>query len=202
MAFDDVSQAMVRSLIVRLTGPHDAGVVAPASVDVAPGDTHKLSVWVTNLGRGDWGHAAIPGERTVDNARNPSMIAQATRARIVGTWVPLGGVDDPAQVEAAAAAAVTPTELPAGFAPRDVVRAELVMYVADDARRLPAARRHPHAGDRLARGTGRRADGRPGPCRRGCRGHSRAIRRVERGPVRRGKRSTGGSAQPPLIARG
>ena len=128
VAFDDVSQAMVRSLIVRLTGPHDAGVVAPASVDVAPGDTHKLSVWVTNLGRGDWGHAAIPGERTVDNARNPSMIAQATRARIVGTWVPLGGIDDPAQVEAAAAAAVTPTELPAGFAPRDVVRAELVMY--------------------------------------------------------------------------
>ncbi len=128
VAFDDVSQAMVRSLIVRLTGPHDAGVVAPASVDLAPGDTHKLSVWVTNLGRGDWGHAAIPGERTVDNARNPSTIAQATHARIVGTWVPLGGVDDPAQVEAAAAAAVTPTELPAGFAPRDVIRAELVMY--------------------------------------------------------------------------
>jgi hypothetical protein len=42
--------------------------------------------------------------------------------------VPLGGVDDPAQVEAAVAAAVTPTELPAGFAPRDVIKAELVLF--------------------------------------------------------------------------
>jgi hypothetical protein len=119
---------MIKSLIVRLTGAHDAGVVAPTSVELAPGDTHKLAVWVTNLGRSDWGHAAIPGTRTVDNARNPSKIADPTNARLVGSWVPLGGVDDPAQIEAAAAAAVTPTTLPAGFAPRDVVKAELVMF--------------------------------------------------------------------------
>jgi hypothetical protein len=128
VAYDDVTQGMIKSLIVRLTGAHDAGVVAPTSVELAPGDTHKLAVWVTNLGRSDWGHAAIPGTRTVDNARNPSKIADPTNARLVGSWVPLGGVDDPAQIEAAAAAAVTPTTLPAGFAPRDVVKAELVMF--------------------------------------------------------------------------
>jgi hypothetical protein len=128
VAYDDVTQGMVRSLIVRLTGTHDAGVLAPTSVELAPGDTHKMAVWVTNLGRRPWGHAAIPGARTVDNARNPSNVADATHARLVGSWVPLGGVDDPAQVEAAVAAAVTPTELPAGFAPRDVIKAELVLF--------------------------------------------------------------------------
>jgi len=128
VAYDPASQAMVKSLIVRLTGPHDAAVIAPESLDIAPGANLAMSLWVTNLSHGDWGRKAIPGARTVDNARNPMGDARATMARIVGTWVSLGGVDDPAQSEAAAAAAVTSTALSPAFAPREVAKAELILF--------------------------------------------------------------------------
>jgi hypothetical protein len=128
VAYDATSQAMLPSLIVRLTGPHDAAVVGPETIEVAPGAAHELSLWVTNLGNHDWGELAVPGAKTVDNARNPTGSAKATHARIVGTWVSLGGVDDPVQLDAAAAASVTPTALPPGFAPRAVTKAEVVMF--------------------------------------------------------------------------
>jgi hypothetical protein len=128
VAYDPTSQAMLRSLIVRLTGPHAAGVVAPDAVEIAPGAAHELSLWVTNLGHRDWGQHAVPGAKTIDNARNPTGSAKATHARLVGTWVSLGGVDDPVQLEAAAAASVTPALLPPGFSPRAVTRADVRMF--------------------------------------------------------------------------
>jgi len=100
----------------------------PQIDEVAPGAAHKLSLWVSNLGRRDWGKQAVPGAKTVDNARNPTGSAQATYARIVGTWVSLGGVDDPVQLDAAAAASVTPTTLPPGFAPRAVTKAVVLIF--------------------------------------------------------------------------
>jgi hypothetical protein len=42
--------------------------------------------------------------------------------------VALGGVDDPVQQAAAAAAAVTPVVLPAGVVPRAVVKTELLVF--------------------------------------------------------------------------
>ena len=128
VAYDATSQAMLPSLIVRLTGPHDAGVVGPDVLEIAPGAAHELALWVTNLGHREWGQKAVPGARTVDNARNPTGSAKATNARLVGTWVSLGGVDDPAQTEAAAAASVRATALPPGFAPRAVTKAEVLVF--------------------------------------------------------------------------
>ena len=128
VAYDATSQAMLPSLIVRLTGPHDAGVVGPDALEIAPGAAHKLALWVTNLGHQEWGQKAVPGAKTVDNARNPTGSAKATNARLVGTWVSLGGVDDPAQTEAAAAASVRATALPPGFAPRAVTKAEVLLF--------------------------------------------------------------------------
>jgi hypothetical protein len=128
VAYDGASQAMLPSLIVRLTGPHDAGIVGPEALEIAPGAAHELSLWVTNLGHEEWGQMAVPGAKTADNARNPTGSAKATRARLVGTWVSLGGVDDPIQTEAAAAASVRATALPPGFAPRTVTKAEVLMF--------------------------------------------------------------------------
>ncbi len=128
VAYDATSQAMVASLIVRLTGAHDAGVVGPEALEIAPGSAHELSLWVSNLGHRKWGRLAVPGAKTVDNARNPTGSAKATQARLVGTWVSLGGVDDPLQTEAAAAASMRETALPPGFAPRAVTKSEILIF--------------------------------------------------------------------------
>ena len=39
VAYDAVTQAQLPSLIVRVTGEHDAGVVGPAALELAPGAT-------------------------------------------------------------------------------------------------------------------------------------------------------------------
>jgi hypothetical protein len=114
VAYDAATQAMVSTLIVRITGDHDAGVVAPKRLDFTPGQAKRLPIWVANLGRAAWGRKAGPD--------------RSTYARLTGTWLALGGIDDPAQQAAADAAAVTPLELPAGIAPRAVVKADLLVF--------------------------------------------------------------------------
>jgi hypothetical protein len=132
VAYDAATQAMLQSLIVRLTGPHDAAIVAPSSLELEPGEATSLPLWVTNLGREAWGQKAVPGTKTIDSRRLVGG-SPATRARIVGSWVSLGGIDDPAQLDAAAAASVTPTGLPPAFAPRAVTKANLVMFAPSTA---------------------------------------------------------------------
>ena len=131
VAYDAASQAEVASLIVRLTGPHDAAMSAPAGLTLEPGGSHALPLWVTNLGHTAWGQKAIPGTKGVGN-RKPIGSSPATHARIVGTWVALG-VDDAAQVDAAAAASITPAELPAAFAPRAVTKTDLLLFAPSTA---------------------------------------------------------------------
>lgn len=126
VAYDDVSQAAVLPLIVRLTGRVEASIAAPTEVDMAPGAPETIDLWVANLGRAAWGEKAIPGESR-DGSRRPVAATPATHARIVGTWVALD-VDDARQLEAAAAASVTAPELPAAFAPGDVAKAELDVF--------------------------------------------------------------------------
>ncbi len=104
---------------------------APASLALEPGGSHALSLWVTNLGHTGWGQKAVPGTKSVGN-RKPVGSSPATHARIVGTWVALG-VDDPAQVDAAAAASITPAELPAAFAPRAVTKTDLLLFAPSTA---------------------------------------------------------------------
>jgi hypothetical protein len=131
VAYDAASQAGVATLIVRLTGPYDAALSAPQGLDLEPGGSHALSLWVTNLGHAAWGQKAVPGTKSVDN-RKPVGSSPATHARIVGTWVALG-VDDPAQVDAAAAASITPAELPAAFSPRAVTKTDLLLFAPSTA---------------------------------------------------------------------
>jgi hypothetical protein len=114
VAYDAATQAMVSPLIVRVTGAHDAGVIAPDRLDLTPGQAKMLPIWVANLGKSAWGRRAGP-DRT-------------TFARLTGSWLALGGLDDPEQQAAAAAAAVTPVDLPAGVARRAVVKVEMRIF--------------------------------------------------------------------------
>jgi hypothetical protein len=127
VAFDPASQAMVSALIVRLTGPNDAIVAAPQSVELAPGAAHEMALWITNVGSTPWGEEAVLGSRTEENSRKPTGSVSATHARVVGTWIPLGAGSQGA-VDAAAAASVNPAQLPAGFKPRSVTKVDVRMF--------------------------------------------------------------------------
>lgn len=121
VAFDAATQALLPSLIVRVTGDLDAQIVAPALLELAPGDPASVPLWIANVGRAAWGQPA-PFDPTV---RNGGQRGEA--ARLVGQWIALDPTD-PGQVASAAAAAATPIDLPAGMAPGDVVPAELALF--------------------------------------------------------------------------
>jgi hypothetical protein len=127
VAYDAASQAMVSALIVRLTGPNDAVVAAPRSVEIAPGAAHQMTLWITNVGSSPWGAEAELGTRTEENSRKPTGSVSASHARVVGTWIPLGGGGQ-VEIDAAAAASVKPTQLPAGFKPREVTKVDVRMF--------------------------------------------------------------------------
>jgi hypothetical protein len=91
-----------------------------------PGEARGMTVWVTNLGSAAWGTKAVSGIANGTN-RKPVGAEPATHAQLVGSWVPLG-VADERQVEAAAAASITPVELRAAFAPRAIGQANLSVF--------------------------------------------------------------------------
>jgi hypothetical protein len=126
VAYDPNTQALLQPLIVRLTGPNDAAISAPSSLDMQPGEARGMTVWVTNLGSAAWGTKAVSGIANGTN-RKPVGAEPATHAQLVGSWVPLG-VADERQVEAAAAASITPVELRAAFAPRAIGQANLSVF--------------------------------------------------------------------------
>jgi hypothetical protein len=122
VAYDPVTQAQIPSLIIRVTGNLDAGIDAPSRLDVAPGATVDLPVWVANLGRNAWGHPAF------DDPRDPEGSVKAEAASLTGTWVALSESEDPAQQDAADAASVAPAALPAGFEPRSIASPKLRLF--------------------------------------------------------------------------
>lgn len=127
VAYDAATQAMVAGLLVRLTGPYDAVVVAPQSVEVEQGATQSMTVWVTNVGHQRWGVASVPGARTRDNESKRVGPAASTNAIVSGTWVTLGVDRDGRREAAAAAATVTPGDLPAGLDTRGVAKTDVVL---------------------------------------------------------------------------
>jgi hypothetical protein len=127
VAYDAATQAQVPALIIRVTGDHDAAISAPSLLDLPPGDAHELSVWVANLGRDTWGRKGGPTPTDATGRKDGAKVTSTTHARVVGTWVALGAGD--VTVEAAAAAAsVTPFDLPVAMAPRSAVAATLGLF--------------------------------------------------------------------------
>ncbi len=122
VAYDAATQAMIPSLLVRVTGELDAGIDAPTRVDLAAGEGATLPLWLANLSKAPWGHSAIK------DSKDPDGSAPATAARLTGTWVALGAVDDPEAQAAADAASVTAATLPAGFKPGATMAVELAVF--------------------------------------------------------------------------
>ena len=108
IAYDAASQAMIPSLIVRITGDFDGDIAAAASADLTAGADVDLGVRVRNLGIGAWGKAAIKP------TSNLSGWVPASKATLVGRWIPLaGGAVLPAKVDEQSVS----TDLPIGLAP-------------------------------------------------------------------------------------
>ena len=63
VAFDAATQALLPTLIVRVTGEVDAQIVAPARAEIVAGAPSNLELWVANLGKAAWGHGAVEGPR-------------------------------------------------------------------------------------------------------------------------------------------
>ena len=126
VAYDAATQAMVRGLLVRVTGPIDASyLVAPAKSAVA-GTVFTLPVGVANLGTKPWGSEASGTRRAGD-------VHPATNAVLVAHWVPLDAalVDGASRGAGAAGgsgaggAAATPdvsVDLRPGLRPGDTTR--------------------------------------------------------------------------------
>ena len=80
VAYDAATQAMIPSLIVRVTGDFDGAIQAAPTAAITVGAAVTFGVKVTNLGQTAWGHDV----RTL-----PSGAAPAEAAYVVGRWIPL-----------------------------------------------------------------------------------------------------------------
>ncbi|HEV8402611.1 MAG TPA: hypothetical protein VGQ31_06210 [Candidatus Limnocylindrales bacterium] len=80
VAYDATTQAMIPSLIVRVTGDFDGAISAAPTAAVTADTAVTFGVKVTNLGQTAWGHDARP---------IPSGTAPAEAAYVVGRWIPL-----------------------------------------------------------------------------------------------------------------
>ena len=122
VAYDAATQAMVPSLLVRVTGDLDAGIDAPTHLDLAPGAAGDIPLWIANLGKSTWGH---PANKAV---KDPEGFATAEAAVLTGTWVALDAAGDLKRQAAADAASVIALELPAGFKSGAATAANLELF--------------------------------------------------------------------------
>ncbi len=83
VAYDAATQALLSSLVVRVTGDYDGSIAAVPAAVLPAGSSAVLGVHVANLGRTAWGQAAIPP------VSNLSGWVPAEVARLVGRWIPL-----------------------------------------------------------------------------------------------------------------
>jgi len=116
VAYDAATQAMMPSLIVRVTGDFDGAIQAVPTAQLTAGTGVALNVKVTNLGRTAWGHEAIA------STANLGAGAHAQAANVVARWIPLLVSAD---VAADAATQTTKTDLPIGLKSGASVKATL-----------------------------------------------------------------------------
>ncbi len=105
VAYDAATQAMIPSLIVRVTGDFDGAIQAAPSAAVTANSAVTFGVNVTNLGQTAWGHNA---------QAIPSGTAPAEAAYVVGRWIPLSVG---ASLQADPTAQIVGAPLPIGLKP-------------------------------------------------------------------------------------
>ena len=120
VAYDAVSQAMIPSLIVRVTGDFDGSIQAAPTANVTAGTAVALDVRVANLGTTPWGHTAVA------SAASLGLGARAQVANVVGRWIPLS-LDAAAAADPATQAVLA--GLPMGMKPGASVTATLALTV-------------------------------------------------------------------------
>ena len=105
VAFDESTQALLPTMLVRVTGDPDGAVLAAPADTLAAGTHVSLPIRVVNLGTAAWGH-----ERR-QSIKDPDRMTPAVAAELVGHWVALGDgavLTIPGEVS---------VKLPAGLAP-------------------------------------------------------------------------------------
>jgi hypothetical protein len=105
VAYDAATQAMLPSMIVRVTGEFDGAIQVAPAAQVEAGEEFSLGFRVVNLGKSPWGRAAV------DVPFGGAGVAPADPAMVVGRWVPLSAG------AAAPAADTIATPLPIEMAP-------------------------------------------------------------------------------------
>jgi hypothetical protein len=85
VAFDEATQALLPTMLVRVTGDPDGAVLAAPSNTLAAGTHVSLPVRVVNLGTAAWGHERM------QSTKDPDRSTPAVAADLVGHWVALGG---------------------------------------------------------------------------------------------------------------
>jgi len=109
VAYDALTQALIPSLIVRVTGDYDGDIQAAATADLTAGADVALGVRVRNLGIAAWGKEAIKP------TSNLSGWTPAAIAKLTGRWIPLAdGAALPADPDAQAVSADLPIALAPG----------------------------------------------------------------------------------------
>ena len=110
VVYDAATQALIPSLIVRVTGDFDGAILATPTAELVAGTDAELDVRAINLGLTGWGHEAIT---TASNLIGGGA-AKAQGADVVGRWIPLSfGAALPTDPDAQ----VVRTELPVGLQP-------------------------------------------------------------------------------------
>ncbi len=113
VAYDAATQALLPTLIVRVTGAFDGDIVAVPTAELTAGTAVDLHVRVVNLGQLPWGR-----EATITRPHRGTPKAEAT---VIGRWVSLTGSPVPAED--------AETSLPAGLKPGQTVEATLGLTV-------------------------------------------------------------------------
>ncbi len=118
VAFDAATQALVRPVIVRVTGAFDGEIQAAATADLVAGTHLNLGVRVVNLGQTAWGGKPrrVGSEVLHETANKP--------ARVVARWVPLSAG---AELSADLVEATIEVVLPVGVKPGTTVDASLAI---------------------------------------------------------------------------
>ncbi len=110
VAFDAATQAMLPTLVVRVTGAIDGEILAAPAMTLTAGSAVELPVRVANLGTDAWGTPAV-----LDPIGDPEG-DPATYATIVGWWFPSGRP-------------VVATDLPPAIAPGATIDASVAVIV-------------------------------------------------------------------------
>jgi hypothetical protein len=108
VAYDADTQAMIPTLIIRVTGAYDGDIQAAATADVVAGADVALGVRVRNLGIAAWGTDAI---KPISNL---SGYVPAKFAKLTGRWIPL---TEGAALPTDPTAQAVGTNIPIGLAP-------------------------------------------------------------------------------------